>query len=81
MHGCAVMIYTARCAVMIYSLWPMRCNLRLMRYAATPRYMNQKTTPKKGMVFLVYPIGFAPLAARPAEQLSIVHFAFGLYGA
>ena len=32
MHGCAVMIYTARCAVMIYSLWLMRCNLRLMRY-------------------------------------------------
>ena len=25
---------------------------------------------------MVYPIGFAPLAARPAEQLSIVRFAY-----
>ena len=58
MHGCAVMIYTARCAVMIYSLWLMRCNLRLMRYmlrmmryAATPRYITKKTTPNKGWLF------------------------------
>ena len=28
------------------------------------------------MAFLVYPIGFAPLAARPAEQLLIVRFAY-----
>jgi len=43
--------------------------------------LDKKTDKQKLVGFLVYPIGFAPLAARPAEQLLIVHFAFGLYSA